>query len=106
MAKSICFCMNLFLYEHFPEICSSPLCGCGANVQSSFHVACECKPSQAKSETVKQIRAICNVEVSSDLLPDDFSTTLLNHSRQGNFLSLLVERVNVCLEYLKQTVNI
>ena len=48
-------------------------CGCGANVQSSFHVACECIPSQAKSETVKQIRAICNVEVSSDLLPDDFS---------------------------------
>ena len=77
--------LNLFLYEHFPEICSSPLCGCGANVQSSFHVACECKPSQAKSETVKQIRAICNVEVSSELLPDDFSTTLLNHSRQGNF---------------------
>ena len=98
--------LNLFLYEHFPEICSSPLCGCGANVQSLFHVACECNPSQAKSETVKQIRAICNVEVSSDLLPDDFSTTLLNHSRQGNFLSLLVERVNVCLEYLKQTVNI
>ena len=32
--------LNLFLYEHFPEICSSPLCGCGANVQSSFHVAC------------------------------------------------------------------
>ena len=84
----------------------SPVCGCGANEQSSFHVACECKPSQASSETINQNRVICNVEASFDLLPDDFSTTLLNHSREGNFLTLLVEQVNVCLEYLKQTVNI
>ena len=39
--------LNLFLYQHFPEVCSSPVCGCRANMQSSFHVACECKPSQA-----------------------------------------------------------
>ena len=94
------------MYQHFPEISSSPLCGCGANVQSSFHVACTCKPSQAISETIGQIRAISNVEASSDMLPDDFSTTLLNHSRNGNFLTLLLERINVCLKYLKQTINI
>ena len=35
-----------------------------ANEQSSFHVACECKPSPASSETINQIRAICNVEGS------------------------------------------
>ena len=73
--------------QYFPEICSSPVCGYGANVQSSSHVACECKPSQATFETINQIRAIFNVEASSDLLPNDF----LNHSTEGNFLTLLVE---------------
>ena len=67
---------------------------------SSFHVECECKPSQTSSEAMKQIRAICNVEASSDLLPDDFSTLLLNNSKDGDFLTPLVKRFNVCLEYL------
>ena len=82
--KSLTLCLfcpnsllNLFLYQHFPQMCSSPVCGCDANVQSSFHVACECKPSQASSDTINQIRAICNVEASSNLLPDNFSTVLL-----------------------------
>ena len=49
--------LNLFLYQHFPKICSSLLCDCGTNVKSSFHVASECKPSLASSETIKQKRA-------------------------------------------------
>ena len=73
--------MNIFLKDALHH------CGCDTNVQSSFHVACECKLSQARSESVKQIRAFCNVEVSSDLLPDDFSATLLNHRREGNFFN-------------------
>ena len=93
-------------HQHFPEICSLPVCGCGANEQSSFHVACECKLKQASSATINQIKAICNVEASSDLLPDDFSIILLNHNREGNFSTFCVEREKVCFEYLKQTVHI
>ena len=102
--------LNSFLFHHFPTICSSPMCECGEAEQTVFYMVLECKGTSIgnASETIDKLKyVLCrniNSRLHKDLLSDDFSSVLINYSRDANVMSLLSQRVQECFAYLNTTV--
>jgi len=103
--------LNLFLYQHFPMLFCSPLCDCGLTVQSVFHVVFECRGQYSVDcrsvESVKSILGghdICSQYAY--MLPEDFCTVLLNHSRDPVFMLLLLQRVQECQPFLQTHITL
>ena len=51
---------SLFLFYHFPTICSSPSRGCGEAEQTVFHYMLECKGTSISnvSETIDKLKDV------------------------------------------------
>ena len=102
--------LNSFLFDKFPDVCSTPLCGCGESDQTMCHILFECKGSLSMpSDAAHQLRErICEAETNcfSNMHVQDFCTILLNHSRDKGFMSLLSERIQECTCYLKSSVKL
>ena len=91
--------LNSFLFHHFPTICSSPMCGCGEAEQTVFHIVLECKGTSIgnASETIDKLKDVLCRNINhlsyKDLLSDDFSSVLIDYSRDANVMSSLSQRV-------------
>ena len=87
------------------------MCGCGEAEQTVFHIVLECKGTSISnaSETIDKLtnvlcRNIINLSYK-DLLSDDFSSVLIDYSRDANVMSLLSQRLQECFAYLNTTIS-
>ena len=97
--------LNSFLYNKFPDVYGTPLCGCGESDQIMCHILFDCKGSLSiPSDAAHQFRErLCesgnycflNIHVQY------FCTILLNHIRDEGFTTFRSKRILECVGYLK-----
>ena len=58
--------LNSFLFDEFPDVYCTPLCGCGKSDQTICHISFECKGSLSiPSDAAHQLRErICDAETN------------------------------------------
>ena len=102
--------LNSFLFDKFPDVYSTPLCGCGESYQTMYHILFECKGSLSiPSDAAHQLRErICEAEINCfpNMHVQDFCTILLNHSRDKGFMTLVSKRIQECACCLKSSVKL
>ena len=104
--------LNSFLFHHFLTICFSPMCKCDEAEQTVFHIVLECKGTSIgnASETIDKLKYVLCRNINNllykDLLSDDFSSVLIDYSRDANVMSLLSQRVQECFANLITTISL
>ena len=81
--------LNVFLHKLYPLKYSSELCSCKMAAQTSYHVIMECKEMDCDlRESLKEILEETSPE-GQGWFEDEI--TLLNHSRNNKFTSMMVK---------------
>ena len=88
------------------------MCECGEAEQTVFHIVLECKGTSIgnASEIIDKCKDVLCRNINNllyrDLLADDFSSVLIDHSRDASVMSLLSQRVQECFAYLNTTISL
>ena len=88
------------------------MCECGEAEQTVFHIVLECEgtPISNASETIDKLKDVLCRNINNlsykDLSLDDFSSVLIDHSRDVNVMSLLSQGVQECFAYLNTTISL
>ena len=82
---------NSFLYLAQSKKCPSPMCECGEDEQSAYHILTSCKlVDQVLREECKQTI----VSLDGDMIPGEDYVSILNCSRDKHFMRCLLDIIN------------
>jgi hypothetical protein len=85
--------LNYFLFSTEKRLCPSPLCPCGEEEQTAFHLLCNCMlvDLETREQLTYHLMLGNNVNFMEELEADHI--TLLNCSRDAKFIALCREVV-------------